>query len=70
MVLASGNATKLREIREILGPLPVKVVSLGELAPLAEPVEDGPTFAPSRHAGGEEERQEAEEAQRYHFRPG
>lgn len=44
MVLASGNATKLREIREVLGPLPVEVVLLSEMPPVAEPVEDGQTF--------------------------
>ena len=45
MVLASGNSGKLREIRETLGELPIRVVGLGELAPIAEPVENGRTFA-------------------------
>ena len=45
IVLASGNSAKLREIRETLGDLAVRVVALGELAPVAEPVEDGGTFA-------------------------
>lgn len=45
VVLASGNATKLREFREILAPLGVKVIGLGELSAVGAPVEDGPTFA-------------------------
>jgi len=45
IVLASGNSSKLREIREILGPLPVRVLGLGDLAPVREPLEDGLTFA-------------------------
>jgi len=45
MVLASGNSGKLRELRQSLGDLPLRVIGLGELAPLDEPVEDGHTFA-------------------------
>jgi len=45
MVLASGNSGKLRELRQNLGDLPLRVIGLGELAPLDEPVEDGQTFA-------------------------
>ena len=45
IVLASGNSAKLREIRQTLGDLPVRVVALGDLAPIGEPVEDGRTFA-------------------------
>lgn len=42
--LATGNAHKLREFREILAPLGVAVRGLDEVGPL-EVVEDGATFA-------------------------
>ncbi len=45
LVLASGNPGKLREIAQTLGDLPLKVVGLGELDSIDEPVEDGQTFA-------------------------
>ena len=45
MVLASGNSGKLREITETLGELPIRMVGLGELAHVDEPVENGSTFA-------------------------
>ncbi|MDH3662237.1 MAG: non-canonical purine NTP pyrophosphatase [Alphaproteobacteria bacterium] len=44
LVLATHNAGKLAEIRALLAPLGVDVVSSGELG-LAEPVEDGDSFA-------------------------
>ncbi len=43
LVLATHNAGKLREIRELLEPFGFEVQSAGELA-LAEPVEDGTSF--------------------------
>ena len=45
MVVATGNPGKVREIRAVLGDLPVEVLSLDALAPVPEPVEDGRTFA-------------------------
>ncbi len=42
-VLATGNAKKLVELRQILGDLPVELVPMTELG-LPEPVEDGDTF--------------------------
>ncbi len=44
LVLATHNAGKLVEIRALLAPLGVDVVSSGELG-LPEPVEDGNSFA-------------------------
>lgn len=44
LVIATHNAGKLREMRELLAPYDVEVVSAGELA-LAEPEETGTTFA-------------------------
>ena len=44
LVLATHNAGKLREIKALLAPLGVDVVSAGELN-LPEPVEDGESFA-------------------------
>ncbi len=44
LVLATHNAGKLVEIRALLSPLGVDVVSSGELG-LPEPVEDGDSFA-------------------------
>ncbi|MHC4984987.1 MAG: RdgB/HAM1 family non-canonical purine NTP pyrophosphatase [Planctomycetota bacterium] len=45
ILLASGNPGKCREIRQVLGDLPVTIVSLADVAPVPEPVEDGATFA-------------------------
>ncbi len=45
IVVATGNPGKVREIGAVLGDLPIKVLSLADLAPMAEPVEDGETFA-------------------------
>lgn len=44
LVLATHNAGKLAEIRVLLAPLGVEVISSGELG-LPEPVEDGDSFA-------------------------
>ncbi len=44
LVIATHNAGKLREIREILGPYVREIVSAGELG-LPEPEETGETFA-------------------------
>ncbi len=45
IVLATGNPGKLREIRQVLGPLGVRVLGLDELPPIPEPPETGDTFA-------------------------
>ena len=45
ILLATGNPGKLREIAQVLGDLPVEVLSLADVKPMAEPVEDGVTFA-------------------------
>ncbi|MCD6365886.1 MAG: RdgB/HAM1 family non-canonical purine NTP pyrophosphatase [Planctomycetes bacterium] len=45
IVLASGNAAKLREIRLALGELPVKIESPDTFGEIAEPLEDGVDFA-------------------------
>ncbi len=45
IVIATGNPGKVREIGAVLADLSVEIVSLKELPPLAEPVEDGDSFA-------------------------
>ncbi len=47
VVVATGNAHKLSEIRAILGPVmpDMTFVALGELGDFPDPVEDGDTFA-------------------------
>jgi XTP/dITP diphosphohydrolase len=45
ILLATSNPGKLREIRQVLGDLPVEIVSLADVPPIDEPVEDGDTFA-------------------------
>ena len=45
LVLATGNRGKLREIRQVLGDLPLQVIGLDEIEPIDEPREDGATFA-------------------------
>ena len=45
LVLATRNPGKCREIREVLADAPVEIVSLDSFAPVAEPAEDGATFA-------------------------
>ena len=44
-VMATNNADKLREAREILSPLGIEVISQKEAGVSVEPVEDGTTFA-------------------------
>ena len=48
LLLATSNPNKVREVREVLAPLGVHVVSLADLYPAGdlpeEPVEDGDTF--------------------------
>ncbi|RFB79230.1 RdgB/HAM1 family non-canonical purine NTP pyrophosphatase [Methylovirgula sp. 4M-Z18] len=48
VVLATHNAGKLREMRELLGPHGIDLVSAGELG-LPEPDETGSTFAENAH---------------------
>jgi XTP/dITP diphosphohydrolase len=43
LLFATGNAGKLRELRALVGDA-VEVVSLKDLPPVPEPVEDGDTF--------------------------
>ena len=45
ILLATGNPGKWREIRQVLGDLPVTLTTLGDLPPVPEPIEDGETFA-------------------------
>ena len=45
LVIASRNAGKLREIRELLAPHAVDVVSVGDFPDVPEVVEDGQSFA-------------------------
>lgn len=45
LVVATRNPGKLREIRDVLGGLSISVVDLAAWKGLAEPVEDGETFA-------------------------
>lgn len=45
LMVATGNAGKLREIERLLDGLPVEVLSLKDLTPPPEIVEDGATFA-------------------------
>jgi len=44
LLVATTNPNKLREIRAILGHLPVEILTLEELPPVAEPDETGLTF--------------------------
>lgn len=44
IIFATGNAGKMREIREILSDLPYEVVSMKEAGAEADIVEDGTTF--------------------------
>lgn len=45
LLIATTNPDKLREIRGILGRLPVEILTLRDLAPVPEPDETGATFA-------------------------
>lgn len=44
LLVATTNPDKLREIRAILGHLPVEILTLEEMPPVAEPDETGLTF--------------------------
>ena len=44
IIFATGNADKMREIREILSDLDAEVVSMKEAGIQADIVEDGTTF--------------------------
>jgi XTP/dITP diphosphohydrolase len=45
ILIATGNPGKVREIAAVMADLPVEWISLFDLPPIAEPVEDGKTFA-------------------------
>ena len=45
LLVATTNPDKLREIRAILGRLPVEILTLQDLDPVPEPEETGTTFA-------------------------
>jgi XTP/dITP diphosphohydrolase len=44
LLLATTNAGKVREIRDVLAGLPVEIRTLADCPPVEEPVEDGATF--------------------------
>ena len=44
IIFATGNAGKMKEIREILSDIPYEVVSMKEAGVTADIVEDGTTF--------------------------
>jgi XTP/dITP diphosphohydrolase len=44
LLIATTNPDKLREIRGLLASLPIEIVSLRDLLPVAEPEETGTTF--------------------------
>lgn len=44
LLLATGNSHKARELRELLAPLPVTVLTPDEVGGLPEVIEDGATF--------------------------
>lgn len=50
LLIATTNPDKLREIRGILGRLPVEIVALRDMAPVPEPDETGATFAENARA--------------------
>jgi XTP/dITP diphosphohydrolase len=50
LLLATTNAGKLREIREVLGGLPLEVLALSDIAPIEEPQENGRTFEENARA--------------------
>ena len=45
LLVATTNAGKMREIREILGDLDVEILTLADLPPIETPQETGTTFA-------------------------
>ena len=44
LIVATGNAGKMREVREIVADLPYEVLSMKEAGVGADPTEDGKTF--------------------------
>ena len=44
MIFATGNENKMKEIREILGALPLEILAMKEAGVSADIVEDGKTF--------------------------
>ena len=44
LVLATSNANKLKEIKELLKDFPVTIKSLADFGPMPEAIEDGATF--------------------------
>jgi XTP/dITP diphosphohydrolase len=44
LLLATTNAGKLREIRELLAGVPIELLGLSDIPPVAEPEETGTTF--------------------------
>ena len=45
LLIATTNRGKLKEITSILAGIPVRLITLNDLAPIAEPEETGTTFA-------------------------
>jgi len=45
VLIATTNPGKVREIRRVLGPLPIELESLSDFPPVPEPEETGATFA-------------------------
>ena len=45
ILLATGNVHKLKEVREILGPLGIEVMVPKDVGGLPDCIEDGDTFA-------------------------
>jgi XTP/dITP diphosphohydrolase len=50
LLVATTNAGKLREIRDVLAGLPIDIRSLADLPPIVEPEETGRTFAANARA--------------------
>lgn len=50
LLVATTNPDKLREIRRLLGTVPVTLAALGDLAPIPEPEEAGATFQENARA--------------------
>lgn len=44
LLVATTNPGKLREIRRVLGELPIELIGLADVAPVVEPEETGETF--------------------------
>ena len=45
LIIATGNSGKLREFKDLLAPLDIPLLSLGEIGSISEPDETGATFA-------------------------